>query len=282
MTTRHRSGWIAKVIVATMTAIAIGGWSLSVPTVVVDGAMAADPSPSASAVEAAAAKPSPAARRQLSIIGLGDSVMAGTACGCNGIMNGFATAIAAHTGDQVTAANFGDPGATSQDLLNDLRTDDAVREAVVHADVIVVISGANDLYDAYASQQSGGCNASCYEPAVGTMKTSLSAAMDVLRGLNSSAQLLICDYWAIFPDGAAVTGPGRASELAFNAAITDAANSAIAEVASTHQAALIDLITPFKGRSRVGDPTALLASDGDHPNAAGVRRIVAALMARFR
>lgn len=282
MTIRHRSRWVAKVLAGALVAIAVGGWSLGVPTVVVDGVMAAEPSPSASAVAAASARKDAApAPSELTIVGLGDSVMAGTNCGCDGIVSAYAKAIAARTGQEVTARNFGDPGATSADLLNSLHHDNDVREAVSHADVIVVISGANDLYDAYDRFEDGGCDASCYEPAVGDMKDSLSQAMDVVRTLNPSAELLICDYWAVFRDGAAVTGSGRSAELAFNAVVTDAANSAIAEQASMHDAQLVDLMTPFKGSSRSGDPTSLLAEDGDHPNAAGEARIVAALMARF-
>jgi lysophospholipase L1-like esterase len=41
----------------------------------------------------------------------------------------------------------------------------------------------------------------------------------------------------------------------------------------------VDLAEPFKGPSGTGDPSDLLADDGDHPNAAGHRRIASALLA---
>lgn len=42
----------------------------------------------------------------------------------------------------------------------------------------------------------------------------------------------------------------------------------------------VDLVKPFRGPSGDGDPTPLLADDGDHPNAAGVDAIADALAAK--
>lgn len=58
--------------------------------------------------------------------------------------------------------------------------------------------------------------------------------------------------------------------------VTEAANTAICAAARTRSADCVDLNRWFDVEA--SDPTRLLAADGDHPNAAGVDVVAAALM----
>ena len=49
-----------------------------------------------------------------------------------------------------------------------------------------------------------------------------------------------------------------------------------------HSDTYVDIYTPFKGADGSTDDTALLADDGDHPNAAGHQLIATALLAALR
>jgi lysophospholipase L1-like esterase len=60
--------------------------------------------------------------------------------------------------------------------------------------------------------------------------------------------------------------------------LTRAANDQIATAARAEGAGYVDLYTAFKGERAERNPTTLLATDGDHPNAAGHRVIAAALL----
>jgi lysophospholipase L1-like esterase len=52
-------------------------------------------------------------------------------------------------------------------------------------------------------------------------------------------------------------------------ACTDSANAALALAAKATNATYVSTLTAFKGSKGTTDDTSLLASDGDHPDAAG-------------
>lgn len=55
-------------------------------------------------------------------------------------------------------------------------------------------------------------------------------------------------------------------------------NAMVVEVAASQKAIYADFSTPFIGTDGSADPTDLLASDGDHPNAAGHARLADAVV----
>jgi lysophospholipase L1-like esterase len=59
--------------------------------------------------------------------------------------------------------------------------------------------------------------------------------------------------------------------------VTDDVNTAVKTVAAEAGSAYVDLRAAFKGPDYSYDKTHYLASDGDHPNAAGHQQIAAAL-----
>ena len=93
--------------------------------------------------------------------------------------------------------------------------------------------------------------------------------------------VLVDNYWNVFTDGAVARADGGQEQLDWSAEVTKAANLAIAKAASGSGDLSVDLVKPFK-RGGDEDPTPLLADDGDHPNAAGVKAIVAANLAATR
>jgi len=61
--------------------------------------------------------------------------------------------------------------------------------------------------------------------------------------------------------------------------LTLAVNDVLRDRAYEDGATYVDLRTPFRGPDGTGNPSDLLARDGDHPNAAGHLLIAKALLA---
>ena len=216
----------------------------------------------------------------LHVVGLGDSVMAGTNCGCPGMVEEYADALDRRTGRTAHVANLGQDGAVTADVLQGLAGTPRTKSAVAAADVVVVTVGANDLEPQRAAWQSSGCAARCYESAAGAVGRRLERALHALaadRG-GRTDHVLVTDYWNVFRDGQVALDADGAAERAWSERVTAAANRDICAAAQRSGAVCVDLIPPFKGAGH-RDPTPLLAGDGDHPNAAGMRAIVAALLA---
>jgi len=220
-----------------------------------------------------------AAPRALRVIGLGDSVMAGTNCGCSGLVEEYAAALGRRTGRPVHVDNLGDNGAVTDDLLADLTSDQHTRSLASQADVVVVTIGANDLMPQLQTRRSSGCPRRCYRTAARDVGRNLSRVLRALRSARGGRtdHVLVTDYWNVFRDGQVALDSGGRAERDWSVRVTDATNAAICRAARSAGATCVDLLRPFKG-SGGRDPTPLLAADGDHPNAAGVRVIVAALV----
>lgn len=213
----------------------------------------------------------------LKVVGVGDSVMSGTNCNCAGIVAEYAAALQQRDGRAVNGDNLGVPGDTTSDLLDHLQHDNTFRAAVRGADVVLVTIGANDLGPQWSQWQASSCDDTCYDPAVAQMGGRLDQILSLIRSLRSGppATVLVTDYWNVFTDGAVARASGGQAQIDWSQDITTAANSAICATAMAHHATCVDLYTPIQD----GDPTDVLAPDGDHPNAAGVGVIVKALLA---
>jgi lysophospholipase L1-like esterase len=236
--------------------------------------------PTTPAPSATTPPPPPAPPATLRVVGLGDSVMAGTRCGCRGLVEEYAAALGRRTGRPVHVTNLGTDGAVTTDVVQDLSGDRRTRTAAAAADVLVVTVGANDLLPQRAAWQTSGCNAPCYQSAAQAVGRRLGRLLRQLaadRG-GRTDHVLVTDYWNVFRDGQVALDADGAQERAWSVRVTAAANREICTAARAQGAACVDLVTPFKGRGD-RDPTPLLADDGDHPNAAGERAIVRALVA---
>lgn len=218
----------------------------------------------------------------VSVVGLGDSVMSGTNCSCSGIPTYYADALGRRLGRPVTSLNLGRGGLTTSGLLHELQADTKTRQAVRAASVVLVIIGANDLLPQLRQWTSATCGPSCFRGPtedMGDRVRRVLAAVDELRPHSPRATVLVGNYWNVFTDGDVARRQGGQMQLDWSTVVTATANGAICRAAEAQEARCVDLVAPFKGDGG-DDPTWLLAADGDHPNAAGARRISAALLAR--
>src|SRR5690348_8925472 len=94
---------------------------------------------------------------QQTVVGLGDSVTAASACNCTGFLTLYSRQLQASSHIATATTNLGVPGQTSAGLLAQLQGDPNAKSSVERADIVVVTIGANDFsYD-------GTCTAvSCY------------------------------------------------------------------------------------------------------------------------
>jgi lysophospholipase L1-like esterase len=222
------------------------------------------------------AAPSPPTLR---VVGLGDSVMAGTHCDCAGLAEEYAAALAHRTGEHVTVKNLGTDGAVTGDLLEDLQGDAGTRSAIAQADVVLVTIGANDLLPQLDQWRSSGCDASCFTAPAAKMGANLASVLAVMDRIRAGRPggVLVTDYWNVFTDGDVARNSGGQAQVDWSTEVTATANRQICAAASAAHDTCVDLVTVFKPGG--ADPTPLLADDGDHPNAAGVQAIVRALLA---
>lgn len=215
------------------------------------------------------------------VVGLGDSVMAGTHCHCAGPVVEYARGLQQRSGRQVRGVDLGDNGATTRDL-NLLLHRPGPRGLLRHARVVLVIVGANDLLPQARRWEQDDCPRSCYLPAVRSMGERLRAALDHIHRLRSGSpgQVLVADYWNVFLGGqVGLEVEGRAM-LRWSRAVTRAANRQIRGAADSTGDTWVDLYGPFMDPDQ--DPTPLLAGDGDHPNARGVQVVVRRMLAATR
>ena len=219
-----------------------------------------------------------ASARPLVVIGLGDSVMSGSACNCDPFLSTYATALGAQQHVPAQVANLGKPGLTVSGLARQMDTDSTL-QALASASIVVVTIGANDLGPLVDRWRSGDCNDQCVSDATAGLSAPLDAVLTRIKAAAPNAgQILVTTYWNVFEDGAVADadyGPGFAS---WSDAVTIAANVQICRAADVIGAPCVDLYRPFNG-SGSKDPTPLLAEDGDHPNAAGHAAIAKALLA---
>jgi lysophospholipase L1-like esterase len=252
--------------------------TMSVVVVVSVGVAALVPAHSShrlTAIPAGAVEPTPATR-PFTVVGLGDSVPAGSACSCTNYVSLVARAAAATRLLTVTVDNFSTPGERTAGLIRQLDSSN-VAAALSRAGLVIVTIGANDVED------DGNCDVTrstrCYEPDVQAVRAGFARILTRLRALTpAAARIVVTGYWNVFRDGAVADGNGP-SYVRNSQALTKQVNDAIeAAAAQVDSVTFVDLYRPFKGAGD-RDDTALLAADGDHPNAAGHRLIAATITA---
>ncbi len=125
---------------------------------------------------------------------LGDSLAAGYTS-LEGYVPRYARHVQADTGILVNVNNLGQPGWTSSDLLNGLRTDAGLRNAVASAEIVTWDIGGNDLKVAYQSFLVGNCggpdNQDCLRNAVTTFKTNWDAIISEILLLRDPSKTIL-------------------------------------------------------------------------------------------
>jgi lysophospholipase L1-like esterase len=234
----------------------------------------------------APARGTTAAAGPVQLVGLGDSVTAGTACGCQDFVALYAAGLARRWQHVVQETNLGRPGLTGAELLAHLQDDATERAQVGAADVVIVTIGANDLapalkaWDRGSGRDERACGGTCDTgdlDRVGQDVDEVLEAISRLRG-GRPTLVLVTTYWNVFEDGDVAAAERGARYLRWSDGLTQRLNARIGRAARAEGATLVDLYAPFKADGH-GNPTSLLADDGDHPNAAGHRIIASALLA---
>ena len=198
------------------------------------------------------------------VVTFGDSVPAGTACGCTPFPELYAQRIGAGSD------NLAQPGFTSLDVRRQLGTRQA-EAAVRTASVVLVMAGANDLAAAFDTGDGS------YPGPASQVERNVSAVVADVHTLSPAAAVVIFGYWNVVEDGDVGRSDYGDDGVAEAAAATKLCNEALRRAA--RGALYLDTTTALKGDSGEQDPTDLLAADGDHPNAAGHRAIAAAAYA---
>lgn len=114
MPARRVAHTIALSVIATL-AVVLGVLGAQAHTV--DPAPRSSSSPTRSAPASASSPVIPTIR----VVGIGDSVMSGTACECDGIPAVYARELAARSRGRVTAVNLGQAGSTADSTEADLK-----------------------------------------------------------------------------------------------------------------------------------------------------------------
>lgn len=209
-------------------------------------------------------------RSRSTLVGLGDSVPAGSACGCVPFVPRLGQQLAADRGQPVTAINDATGGEDSSELLAALTHSTRTARDVSTANIVSVTIGANDV--AYSSYASGGCGGddgtACYRPEVQAMSANVSAILQRIQALRGGRPtiVLVSGYWNVWQDGQVARSMG-AEFVQVSHLVTAMVNQGLQQAATSHGALFVDLAKAFTAAGP--DDTGLLAADGDHPNAAG-------------
>ena len=209
---------------------------------------------------------------------LGDSVPYGTRCGCTPFPSLTASRLAALYGPKVIPYNDSYPGYRVDNVLAQLTRSAGVRARVRSAHVVVVEIGANDV--GYSS--ACGTRAACYTARLPHLRTQLTRIVGTIRALAAGRRIgvVLLGYWNVWLDGKYAAARGTAYVRA-SVTVTQATNATIRSVAQSSGAAYADLWLAFRGTTS-RDDTALLATDGDHPDSAGHAVIAAAVVRVLR
>ncbi|MEV8635701.1 SGNH/GDSL hydrolase family protein [Streptosporangium sp. NPDC051023] len=232
-------------------------------------------SPSAPLAVSPGRAPSHAPATVRTVVGLGDSVPAGSACDCSTYVSLIGEALAARQGTDVVTENLAASGLTTQGLLDQLE-DDSARKTLVSANLTIITIGANDFDSSTIKDDDCGPSISmaCYKDDLVRLRANMDAILAKLRVLQTrrGSRILVTGYWNVFMDGAMARAEGD-RYVTNSDSLTRAVNDTLAASAEAAGVRYVDLYTPFKGESGAGDDTALLADDGDHPGATGHRLI---------
>ncbi len=204
---------------------------------------------------------------------LGDSVPYGTECSCTPYPQLTAADISHVSGHSVKQMNDSVPGYTSEDVMDQLENNLGVEFHVAVSQAVLVEVGANDVH--YSAKC--GTNVACYDARLPRLQHNLGAiANRIDRLTGGNVTLIMLDYWNVWLGGKYAAEHGQAYVNA-SLQVTQSVSDLIRRTAIAHGGYWIDLQTAFEGPNRQFDETQYLASDGDHPNAAGHVRIEQAI-----
>jgi len=212
------------------------------------------------------------------VVGFGDSVPLGHHCGGCGTLFELYAKSATAPGRPVTVVNFAQANSTSKDALNTLRRSSS-EAAVRKATTVVIFTGADDFKGSFSAVSRGGSAKKNFKPVEKRVESNVESMIKLVHLLNGSAHVAVLDYWAAMEDGKVAKHDYSKARLKAAREATDYLNQGLKAAAKAQHAAYVSTYTLFKGKNGDKDPTKYLAGDGNHPNAAGMYAITAALVA---
>ncbi|MEV4701849.1 SGNH/GDSL hydrolase family protein [Actinoplanes sp. NPDC049316] len=201
------------------------------------------------------------------VVTLGDSVPAGTACGCTPFPDLYARMLSPHA----RSLNLAQPGYTVGDVEDQLG-DDRVRDNLGSATVVLVMAGANDMAGVF------GDGDDAFPPAAEKVRTAMATILTAVHQAHAAPiRIVVLGYWNVVKDGPvglAAYGPDgvRSAQRA-----TRYGNDALR--AAAEQSGDVYLTTTPAIEEEGSGGAGRLAPDGDHPNASGHEAIAAAIYA---
>jgi lysophospholipase L1-like esterase len=205
------------------------------------------------------------------VVTLGDSVPAGTACDCDPFPDRYARLVS----PAAVSVNLAQPGDTSADVRDEVDADD-IRADLRRATIVLIMAGANDLAAAFDDERDD----HAYETSAAQVEANVAATVDTILQVHSTpVTVLVLGYWNVVKDGSAGFAAYGAEGLASARGATRYCNLALQRAAKQAGARYVPTTAAFRGEHRTLDPTGLLASDGDHPNADGQEAIAEAVYA---
>jgi acyl-CoA thioesterase I len=192
------------------------------------------------------------------VVTLGDSVPAGTACGCDPFPTLYARA------QHARSANLAAAGATSADVLGSLPS---AAGALSSADRVLLMVGANDLAEAFSGHTS-------YAAAAAAVRDNVTRTITGIHRIHP-VPVVVLGYWNVVRDGQPAAAAYSAAQVRSAAAATAVANDALRSAAADAGGVYVPTNAAFHGADGRADPTPLLAADGDHPDADGHAAIAA-------
>lgn len=208
------------------------------------------------------------------VVVLGDSVGTGAGCTCTPFGPQLAQLLTRASNRPTRVSTLAQDGLDSAGLLTQLQSDEATIFALRRATAVTVTIGANDFDPSQASSGCGGSGTACYDGALQGLGRRLPIIVKSLRALTPPhTKILLMGYWNVFLDGDVGARKGPTYQRTSDE-LTRRVNDLIQAAAASGRTGYVDLYSTFKAD---GDDTALLADDGDHPSAAGHRRIARAM-----
>jgi lysophospholipase L1-like esterase len=214
------------------------------------------------------------------VLALGDSVPSGHACDCQPFPLLYGDLLSRRVGAAVTVDNRAVSGLDTAGVLAQLRTS-SVERAAAASDIVLLTIGANDFGDHHDEVVEGQCGSSdtdCVSDEMESMGRNLARTLARLRALRQGAPttVLVTGYWNVFEDGDVARNAYGKAGLRASLRLTRQVNRVIHATTRSAGDTYVNLFRPFERSGR--DVTALMAPDGDHPNARGHRLIARVLL----
>lgn len=212
---------------------------------------------SAGGANEAGSQPKPsestAQRPALSVVALGDSDATGIGdASARGWVGRYGDLLRAKLGTDVAVTNLAMEGQTSGQLRSAVAHDQAVRQALTGADVILIGIGGADLNagdDALSAHRCGGND--CYAPLLRQFDANISAIASEARQLAPHALLRAMSLPNGYPGAGSAFPPFATADVSRFQAISE--RRSVCQAMKANGGRCVDVITAFNGPGGDGD-----------------------------